>query len=98
MFVIGNVKTSPGTYDLRFKFVKPVEQKEDWLEIGYQSIESIRPIHSGIDILEWKALKLEAGISQLLPFLWSGGLSDIPILGGAGEKNKRLNKACPFED
>jgi arylsulfatase A-like enzyme len=80
MFGYWNVKIESGTYDLRFKFVKPVEPKGRLtLEIGNQSMIHKDQSTADIDILELKGVKLEAGISQLLPFYESGGKRYFPF-------------------
>jgi arylsulfatase A-like enzyme len=80
MFGYWNVKIESGTYDIRFKFVKPVAPKGRLtLEIGNQSMSYKDLSTANIDILELKGVKLEAGVSQLLPFYESGGKRYFPF-------------------
>jgi len=80
MFGYWNVKIESGTYDIRFKFVKPVAPKGRLtLEIGNQSMSYKDLSTADIDILELKGVKLEAGVSQLLPFYESGGKRYFPF-------------------
>ena len=80
MFGYWNVKIESGTYDIRFKFVKPVAPKGRLtLEIGNQSMSYKDLSTADIDILELKGVKLESGVSQLLPFYESGGKRYFPF-------------------
>jgi arylsulfatase A-like enzyme len=80
VFGYWNVKIESGTYDIRFKFVKPVSPKGILtLEIGNQALVFHDQSTEDIDILELKGVSLEAGISQLLPFYEINGKRYFPF-------------------
>ncbi len=80
MFGYWNVKIESGTYDIRFKFVKPVSPKGRLtLEIGNQALVFHDESTGDIDILELKGVSLDAGASQLLPFYEINGKRNFPF-------------------
>ena len=80
VFGYWNVKIESGTYDIRFKFVKPISPKGRLtLEIGNQALVFHDQSTEDIDILELKSVSIEAGISQLLPFYEINGKRYFPF-------------------
>lgn len=80
IFGYWNVKIESGTYDIRFKFVEQVAPKGKMtLEIGTQAVLLKDQSTEEFDLLELKDVRLETGISQLLPFYEINGKRYFPF-------------------
>jgi arylsulfatase A-like enzyme len=74
------VAITPGVYDIRFKFIKPVPPLGKMtLEIGNLANVLSDKSESEIDILEMKGVRLEQTEGDLLPFYTVGGKRYFPF-------------------
>ncbi|MEN2281598.1 arylsulfatase [Algoriphagus sp. SE2] len=75
-----NVKIAPGTYDFKFKFVKPVPAKGNmYLESG--TVVNLHTDNSEgeIDIIEMKGVKLSEMETEIIPFYQVKGKQIFPF-------------------